>query len=341
MSRGWKYGIVLTATTVLLFATNLVVGSVHIPVAEVLRIMSGGEGSKDSWEFILWEARLPQALTALLCGGALSACGLLLQTVFKNPLAGVSILGVSTGASLGVALVMLMFGGSVITGAFSISGFVSVLTGAFAGAMAVMSLLLFLSAVIRNGVMLLVAGIMIAYLVSSAISLLNYFATAEGVQSYMTWGLGNFGGVPLHHIPAFASLMLLGIFASLLLVKPLNALLLGERYAENLGIRVHLVRNAMLLVTGMLTAISTAYCGPVLFIDLAVPHIARLMLGTDNHNTLLPITIITGSAVALLCNLLCVIPGDTIMPLNAVTPLVGAPVVLYVILKWRNISRLH
>ncbi|CDB11616.1 fecCD transporter [Bacteroides sp. CAG:633] len=337
MSKGWKYGLGMGVLIVLLFIVNLLVGSVSIPAGEVFRILSGGEAGKASWSFILWESRLPQALTALLCGGALAVCGLMLQTAFKNPLAGPSILGINTGASLGVACVMLLFGGSISAGTFSLSGFFSVLAGAFVGAMTIMALILFLSTLIRSNVMLLIAGIMIGYIASSVISLLNFFATAEGVQSYMIWGMGNFGGVSLQQMPAFASVTVLGLIGSLLLIKPLNALLLGDRYAENLGINIRSVRNWLLIVTGVLTAITTAFCGPVSFIGLAVPHVARLILGTSNHNSLLPVTILCGSAVALICNLLCVLPGEAgVIPLNAVTPMIGAPVVIYVIVSQRK-----
>ena len=320
-----------------MFIANLLIGSVNIPPAEVWHILTGGESSKASWSFIVWEARLPQALTALLCGGALAVCGLMLQTAFKNPLAGPSILGINSGASLGVAFVMLLFGGSVTAGTFSLSGFLSVLTGAFVGAMAIMALILFFSTLIKSNVMLLITGIMIGYIASSAISLLNFFATAEGVQSYIIWGMGNFGGVSLQQMPAFASVTLLGLAGALMLIKPLNALLLGERYAENLGVNIRRVRNWLLVVTGLLTAITTAFCGPVAFIGLAVPHVARMLLGTSNHHSLLPVTILSGGAVALLCNLICILPGDAgIIPLNAVTPIIGAPVIIYVIVSQRK-----
>ena len=337
MNRGCKYSIGLTGVILLLFIANLLIGSVNIPPAEVWHILTGGESSKASWSFIVWEARLPQALTALLCGGALAVCGLMLQTAFKNPLAGPSILGINSGASLGVAFVMLLFGGSVTAGTFSLSGFLSVLAGAFIGAMAIMALILFFSTLIKSNVMLLITGIMIGYIASSAISLLNFFATAEGVQSYIIWGMGNFGGVSQQQMPAFASVTLLGLAGALMLIKPLNALLLGERYAENLGVNIRRVRNWLLVVTGLLTAITTAFCGPVAFIGLAVPHVARMLLGTSNHHSLLPVTILSGGAVALLCNLICILPGDAgIIPLNAVTPIIGAPVIIYVIVSQRK-----
>ena len=207
---GGKYGIGLGIVIALLFVANLLVGSVAIPVSDVFHILLGDEGGKASWRFIVWEARLPQAMTALLCGSALAVCGLMLQTAFKNPLAGPSILGINSGASLGVAFVMLLFGGSISAGTFSLSGFFSVLAGAFVGAMLIMGLILFFSTLLKSNVMLLITGIMIGYIASSAIALLNFFATAEGVQSYMIWGLGNFGGVSLQQMPAF--LLFLSVF---------------------------------------------------------------------------------------------------------------------------------
>lgn len=339
MNKTGRHILLLGVLIVLLFVANLLVGSVSIPAGEVLRILLGEDTGRASWRYIVWEARLPQALTAMLAGSALSACGLLLQTAFRNPLAGVSILGVNSGAGLGVAVVMLLLGGTLSTGAFSLSGFFSVLAGAFAGALAVMALILFFSTVVRSNVMLLIIGLMVGYLVSSVVSLLNFMSTAEGVQSYMVWGMGHFGGVSLRQMPAFAAVVLAGLAGALLLVKPLNALLLGERYAENLGVRVRRVRHVLLVVVGVLTAVTTAFCGPVLFIDLAVPHIARLLLPTANHRLLLPAAMLAGAVVALACNLACVLPGGAgLIPLNAVTPLIGAPIVIYVIVRQRTLG---
>ena len=322
---------------VVLFAINLVVGAVDIPLKEVVNILMGGKSEHASWEFIVMQSRFPQGITAMLCGASLAVSGLMLQTAFRNPLADPGIFGINSGASLGVALVMLLMGGSISAGAFSLTGFVATLAAAFVGAMLVMALILMFATMVRNNVMLLIIGIMIGYIATSAISLLNFFATEEGVQSYMVWGLGNFGGVSMEQMPAFVIICLGGLVAALLLIKPLNALLLGERYAENLGINTQRVRNWLLVVTGLLTAITTAFCGPVAFIGLAVPHIARMLLGTENHRSLMPATILTGAAIALICNIICVLPGDRgIIPLNAVTPVIGAPVIIYVILKQRK-----
>lgn len=333
MDKGVRYCIALVLVIMVLFVLNLMMGSVAIPVGDTLRILMGEDGTKPSWQYIVLESRLPQALTAILCGSALAASGLMLQTAFRNPLAGPSIFGINSGAGLGVALVMLFLGGSLSAGSVSITGFVAVLLAAFLGAMAVMALIFFFSTLVRNHVMLLIVGIMIGYIANSAISLLNFFATDEGVRSYMVWGMGSFGGVSIRMMPAFAAITMLGLVGSLLLIKPLNALMLGDRYAENLGVNIIRVRNWLLVVTGILTAITTAFCGPVAFIGLAVPHIARLLLTTDNHRSLLPATMLMGAVIALLCNLITILPGENgVIPLNAVTPVIGAPVIIYVIL---------
>lgn len=336
MNRSSLYCLALSLLIIVLFVLNLVMGSVNIPVGDVFSILMGDRSLKPSWQFIVLESRLPQAITATLCGGALAVSGLMLQTAFRNPLAGPSVFGINSGAGLGVALVMLLLGGGLSVGSLQVSGFAAVLVAAFVGAMAVMALIFFFSTLVRNNVMLLIVGIMIGYITNSAISLLNFFATDEGVKSYMVWGMGSFSGVSMANMPVFAGVTLLGLFASLLLIKPLNALLLGDRYAENLGVDILKVRNWLLIVTGLLTAVTTAFCGPVAFIGLAVPHIARLLLSTDNHRVLLPATILCGAVVALVCNLLCFLPGETgVIPLNAVTPLIGAPVIIYVIASRR------
>ncbi len=331
-NKGIIYSIILLCFIICLVHANLLFGSVTIPIKAVWNILQGNEVEKASWSFIVMESRVPQTITALLCGMTLAASGLLLQTFFNNPLADPSILGISSGANLGVALVMLAGAGM-----FTFSGFLSVIAGAFLGAMGVMGIILFFSTFIKNNILLLIIGIMIGYITSSLISLLNFFATAEGVHSYMIWGLGNFGGVSLQQLPYFFLFTGLGLLIAIMLIKPLNALLLGTRYAENLGVNIYRTRNLLLIATGLLTAITTAFCGPISFIGLAVPHIARLMLGTSNHNSLLPITLLTGGAIALLCNFICVLPGEAgVIPLNAVTPIIGAPVIIYVIVNQRK-----
>ncbi|MDR0983011.1 MAG: iron ABC transporter permease [Culturomica sp.] len=326
---------------VCLFAANLFAGSVKIPASSVIDILFGGETSKETWQYIVLYSRLPQAVTALFAGAALATAGLMLQTVFANPLAGPSILGIDSGASLGVALVMLMFGGTlgVFSADFGISGYLSVILGAFIGSILVLGVIIFMSTFVRSNIMLLIIGIMIGYLTSSVVSLLSFFSTAEGVFSYTIWGMGDFSGVSLRQLPIFCTFIAIGLFVAVILIKPLNALLLGERYAANLGVNVKRMRIMLLIATGILISVTTAFCGPIAFIGLTVPHIARLLLGTSNHNLLLPLTLLIGSTIALLCNLISVLPAATgMIPLNAITPVLGAPVIIYVIVNRNKIQ---
>lgn len=330
----------LSVILLTLFVGGLAYGAVAIPLDHVVDIVLGKGSDKIAWQHIVLQSRLPQAVTAILAGASLATSGLLLQTLFRNPLAGPSILGISDGANLGVAAVMLYFGGSL--GALSdwpISGYMAVILAAFLGACVILGLIIYFSAKVKNNVMLLIIGIMIGYLASSLISILNYYASTDKVHAFVMWGLGNFSGVSLGQLPFFGSCTLVGLFMAILLIKPLNAFLLGEMYAANLGIRVKRVRIAILLCTGILTATTTAFCGPISFIGLAVPHVARLTLGSSNHKMLVPVTMLTGGCIASLCNLLMVVPGsDMILPLNAVTPLLGAPVIIYVIVNRKNIQ---
>ena len=337
-----RYRIVIATLVVVIAALAvalLLVGTVSIPAKEVVSILCGTPSDYEPWNFIVCESRLPLIATAALAGGALAVSGLLLQTLFGNTLADPSILGVSTGASLGAGCVLLALGGTFTTifGAAA-GGFAATLTGAFIGAMAVMGLLLVLSNLVKSSTMLLIVGILIGYIASSAISLLNFFATEEGVHSFMIWGLGNFSGVTLHQLPLFAVTVAAGLIASMLLIKPLNALLLGRRYAENLGVNLQATRNWLLVITGLLTAVVTAFCGPIGFIGLVVPHITRLALRTSDHYRLIPATILAGAAIALTCTLVSVLPMDNgMIPINAITPIIGVPVILYVILNRRKI----
>ena len=336
MKRNVCIILLLVAGIIVLFAMSLIVGSVRIPLADVCDILFDKFNGKESWKYIVMENRLPQALTAMLCGASLAVCGLMLQTAFRNPLAGPDVFGISSGAGLGVAIVMLFLGGSVSTTLFTVSGFLAILTSAFIGAIVVTMIILFLSTMVRNSVLLLIVGLMVGYVSSSAVALLNFFASEEGVKSYMIWGMGNFGGVSMDHMLLFALLCLVGIIASIFLIKPLNIMLLGTQYAESLGINIRQIRNLLLVTVGLLTAVTTAFCGPISFIGLAIPHISRLLFRTDNHQILLPGTVLTGAVIALFCNLVCYLPGELgIIPLNAVTPLIGAPVIIYVIIKRR------
>ena len=261
----------------------------------------------------------------------------MLQTAFNNPLAGPDILGINAGASLGAAIVLLLFGGIVPTGAFLLKGSLALVGAAFMGALAITALILLFASRLRSPSLLLIIGMVEGYVVSSAVSLLNFFSTAEGVQSYMMWGMGNFGGVSRAQLPLFSLLVFVGLAIAVALVKPLNALILGDRYARNLGVNIRRTRVLLLLSTGLLVAVTTAYCGPINFIGLAVPHIARLILGTGNHRRLMPITMLMGGTIAMLCNLISTLPGDKgLLPLNAITPILGAPVIIYVIMNRRK-----
>ena len=329
--------LLLAVAVVALLAASLLYGSVRIPASEVVSILLGGEAERSAWRHIILESRLPQALTALLSGAALAVSGLMLQTAFSNPLAGPDVLGINAGAGLGAAIVLLLFGGLIPTGNLFLGGSLTLVAAAFVGALLVTLLILCFAAHLRNHAMLLIIGMMVGYVVSSVVSLLNFFSTAEGVQSYMMWGMGNFGGVSRQSLPLFAMLTLVGLVVAISLVKPLNALLLGERYAKNLGVDIRRTRTLLLFSTGLLVAVTTAYCGPINFIGLAVPHIARLLLGTGNHRSLMPTTMLCGSLIALLCNLISTLPGDNgLLPLNAITPIIGAPVIIYVIVKYKR-----
>ena len=318
---------------VALFAGCLLIGSVDIPPSQVFDALMGKPCGRPSWNYIIIETRLPAACTAVLCGSALSVAGLLMQTTFDNPLAGPSILGISTGSSLGVAITILALGS--VVGTF---GQIAMLSGAILGALAVMLLLLAMSALVRSSTMLLIVGILIGYLASSAISLLNFFASTESVHAFVIWGLGSFNGVTIDILPTFACTTLILLIGSMLYAKPLNAMLLGSRYAVSAGVNLRSVRRAMLLLSGGLTAVATAWCGPIGFIGLVVPHLARLALRSSNHRILLPATVLIGAVVGALCLLLSIAPtGQGVIPINAITPLIGVPVIIYIILRRRSI----
>ena len=321
----------------LLILLNLFWGSTDLAAVEVWQALCGNAPEGSAAQYIVCELRVPMIITALLAGGALGIVGLLMQTLFNNPLADPSILGVNAGASLGVGLATLCLGGLGIGGAWSISSFSITIAAAFVGALAVIALLLGCALLLRSNMMLLVAGVMISYAIGAVVTLLSYFASADGLRQYVSWGLGDFTSVSTDALLWFTILILIGLGLSLLFIKPLNALLLGEQYAQNLGFRIHRLRWGILLLVGMLTAVCTALCGPIGFIGLAVPHIARLTLRTANHRSLIPATILWGASAALLCNALTLVVGNGIrLPINAITPLLGVPVAIYILIKGRR-----
>jgi len=324
----WVYA-GLAAALLVLFFGGLVYGAVRIPLRDVLQILLGSYEGREAWRHIVLESRLPQIVTALLSGSALAVSGLMLQTLFKNPLAGPSILGISDGANLGVAIAMIYLGAA---------SYLTTILAALVGAFVVLLIILGFSRKVSSNVMLLIIGIMVGYLASSVISILNYHASADKVHQYVMWGMGDFSGVSLSKLPWLAGFTIAGLFSALLLIKPLNALLLGESYATNLGVNVRRARVLILICTGVLTAVVTAFCGPISFIGLAVPHIARLLLGSANHRHLLPVTLLAGACTAMLCSILTITPGsNSVLPLSAITPIIGAPVIIYVIVNRKNI----
>jgi len=331
------YALMMTLMAImlpLLTACSLLMGSVHIPADAVVDILFGRGAPEAAWEYIVLSYRLPQALTALTAGAALSVAGLLIQTLFRNALADPSILGISSGASLGVALMMLWAGGSASQAiARSMGGSLAVIAAALAGALAVLGLIIWFSTKVSSNVMLLIVGLMTGYMASSVIYILNFYASGESIRQFVFWSMGDFSNVFPDRLPVFCGVSALGLLGASLLIKPLNAMLLGDHCAANLGVRLQPVRMAVLLVTGLLTATVTAFCGPIAFIGLAVPHVARLLSGCTNHRQLMPLVMLSGGVTALLCNLCTLVPQNgELLPLNAITPLIGAPVVLYIIL---------
>lgn len=321
--------VLIICLCVLLFLANLLFGSVHIPLAEALRILAGKDDDQ-TWRYIILYSRLPQALTALLAGGALAVCGLLLQTTFHNPLAAPDVFGVTGGASLAVALLLLV----PQVSANGVLGHLSSVVAAFWGAWVVTAFICLLGRRVHNNVVLIIIGMMIGYLCSSGITLLNAFATEEGIRNFVAWGMGDFSSVGMAELPVFVAITVVAMASACFFVKPLNALLMGRQYAESLGVNVRRTRNLLLVITGLLTAVVTAFCGPVSFIALAVPHIARIIMKCSDHRRLLPATVLVGAAIALLCNIITILPnGGTVLPLNAVTPLIGAPVIVYVVMR--------
>lgn len=331
--------------TILLFSIplfailNLALGSVYIPFGDVVGILTGHDAQQEVWYNIVMKTRLPQTITAMACGAGLSVAGLQMQTVFRNPLAGPSVLGISSAASLGVALVVLLsgaLGGGLLT-QFGVFGNTALTLAAMAGAMSVMALIVYLSRKVESSVTLLVVGVLIGYIASAIIGVLKYFSSEEDVHAYVIWGLGSFARVTGGQVYVFAGLMAVLLPITMLLIKPLDILLLGEQYACNLGLNLNRTRTLVITSAGALVAIVTAYCGPIMFLGLAVPHICRALFATSSHRILMPATLLCGASLALLCNLIARLPGfEGALPINSVTALIGAPVALSVLLKRRN-----
>ena len=338
MKRTFPLILTLIAGIVLLLIINLLIGSVRIPMTEVCRILLGDD-SNEIWTNIVWKSRLPQALTAIMAGAGLAVSGLQMQTVFRNPLAGPSVLGISNGSALGVAVVVLLSGrlGGVALSRLGYLGDAAISVAAILGALAVMMLIMWISQKVKGNVTLLIIGVMIGYLANAIIGVLKFLSPEEDVKAFVVWGLGSFSRVSGDEMVLFVVLMCLLLPLACLLVKSMNLLLLGDRYAANLGLNIHRSRLLVIMSSGILVAIVTAYCGPIMFIGLAVPHLARAIFRSSDHRVLMPAAMLCGAALALVCNLIARMPGfEGALPVNSVTALVGAPVIAAVLFRRRK-----
>ena len=334
------YMMLLAVSILVLLMLNLFLGSVHIPMRSIWNILWGMDnGESIVWYNIIWKSRLPQSLTALVAGSGLAVSGLQMQTVFRNPLAGPSVLGISSGASLGVAFVVLLSGslGGMALSRMGLMGEVALTVAAIAGALSVMALIVYVSQKVHGNVTLLIIGVMIGYVANAVIGVLKFFSVEEDIRAYVIWGLGSFARVSGNQVMVFVCIMLILLPLSFLLIKTLNLLLLGDAYARNLGLNIKKARLQVIACSGVLVAIVTAYCGPITFLGLAVPHLCRGIFRTSDHRVLMPASLLAGAALALLCNLVARMPGfEGALPVNSVTSLVGAPVVVSVLFKKRR-----
>ena len=328
------YLIGLFLLIVVLFALNLAIGTIEIPLKSVWLILFGDETQQEIWRNIVMRSRLPQALTATVAGAGLAVSGMQMQTVFRNPLAGPSVLGVSSGATLGVGFVVLLSGslGGVALSRLGYLGDAAMSVAAIIGSLAVLSLIVWVSHKVKGNVTLLVIGVMIGYLATAIIGVLKFFSNEEDVKAFVVWGLGSFSRVSGDQMLLFVSIMVVLLPLSMTLIKPLNLLLLGDSYARSLGLSIKWARTQVICCSGTLAAIVTAYCGPVMFLGLAVPHLCRALFRTSDHRILLPACVLAGAALALLCNLVARMPGyEGVLPVNSVTALIGAPIVAMVL----------
>ena len=333
------YMLLIMASIFLFFFLNLVLGSVSIPLRAVWNILWGTGNESVIWQNIIWKSRVPQALTALVAGAGLSVSGLQMQTVFRNPLAGPSVLGISSGASMGVAFVVLLSGslGGVALSKLGFMGEIALTIAAIAGSLSILHLIVFVSQKVRGNVTLLIIGVMIGYIANAVIGVLKFFSVEEDIRAYVIWGLGSFARVSGDQMTLFICIMVVLLPLSFLLVKTLNLLLLGDAYARNLGLNIKRARLLVITCSGVLVAIVTAYCGPIIFLGLAVPHLCRGMFRTSDHRILMPASLLAGASLALVCNLIARMPGfEGALPVNSVTALVGAPVVMSVLFNKRR-----
>ena len=331
--------LMLIVAIVVLAIVNLLIGSVDIPLKNVCHILLGDASESEIWQNIIWKSRLPQALTAIMAGAGLAVSGLQMQTVFRNPLAGPSVLGISNGSALGVAFVVLLSGriGGVALSRLGYLGDAAMSVAAIIGALAVLTLILWISQKVRGNVTLLIIGVMIGYLANAVIGVLKFLSPEEDVKAFVGWGLGSFSRVSGDEMVLFIVLMCILLPLACLLVKDMNLMLLGDRYASNLGLNIRRSRMLVIISSGVLVAIVTAYCGPIMFIGLAVPHLTRAIFRTSDHRILMPATALCGAVLALFCNFIARMPGfEGALPVNSVTALVGAPVIAAVLFRKRK-----
>ena len=336
MRRSLWMLLVLVLLIAVFFVLNLLLGTVRIPFGSVCNILLGRGSESEIWTNIIFSSRVPQALTALMAGAGLAVSGLQMQTVFRNPLAGPSVLGISNGASLGVAFVVLLSGslGGVALSRMGYVGDAAISVAAIIGSLAVMALIVYVSQKVKGHVTVLIIGVMIGYLATAIIGVLKFFSSEEDIKAYVVWGLGSFARVSGDQMLLFVGLMAVLLPLSMLLVKTMNLLLLGDAYASNLGLNIRRARMLVITCSGVLVAIVTAYCGPIMFIGLAVPHLARALFRSSDHRILMPATMLAGGVLALMCNLMARMPGfEGALPVNSVTALVGAPVIASVLFK--------
>jgi len=332
-----KYQLILLLLPLLavLFVLSISLGSVVIPFSEIMDILLGNGLTENANYHIINSYRLPKALTSIFAGAALGFAGLQMQTLFRNPLAGPFVLGISSGASLGVALLVLL--GIGVNGALAYWGMA---IASIIGSSAVLLLVVLVSVRLKDSMSLLLVGLMFGAFTSAIVSILQYFSTAEDIQNFLFWTFGATGNLSWEELQIFIPLIIIGIVLGYWQAKPLNALLMGENYAQSMGLRIQFVRLFLVISTSILAGVVTAFCGPIAFLGLAVPHISRIIFKTSNHFILIPATLLLGACLLLICDLIAQLPGiDLILPINAVTSLFGAPVVIWLILRRKNISK--
>lgn len=330
---------IILVSIVVFFFLNLILGTISIPLRSIWNIIWNTGEESLIWQNIIWKSRFPQTITALFAGAGLAISGLQMQTAFRNPLAGPSELGISSGASLGVALMILLSGslGGIALSKVGFFGEVAISFAAIVGAFAVMGIIIAISQRIRGNVILLIIGVMIGYIANAIIGVLKFFSNDEDVRAYVIWGLGSFSKVSGDQVYTFAGIMLVLIPLSFLLIKTLNLMLLGESYARNLGLNIKRSRLYVITCSCVLTAIITAYCGPIVFLGLAVPHLCRTIFQTSDHRILMPAVTLAGASLSLFCNLIARMPGmEGALPINSVTALIGAPIVISVLFGKRK-----